>query len=552
MKTFSRQYCNPSFFLFIIISAYFLIALLFYVQNMGGDGLRLPHNIICWGVMLFITLIAGYYILLRKKIKLNDATTFFLIGASLMSLPLLWGEKDVMIFALPRFAGLWGGVCFYLALLQIPMRFSMKIRLIIVFVISALIQACLSFWQLIVTSPENFMEFLPGTRPYGIFQQVNVLASFVATGYACALWLLFQAKTKRSCFLLLFATVVFTVTLEILQSRAGMYGVILYLALILLARYRPKIKGVFIVYIILVISTLLTIHCLKHFGFVENFLRFVGSVDKEGTSAERWRIITITLSMIQKHPLSGWGYGSYEFNLSRFALHHFDYLFGRVDNAHNEFLFEWAEGGVLAISGMIFIVIGYCYLLRRYSPSQITLWGLALPITFHMMVEYPLLLSTPHWMLLLLICRLVTPENCSIRRKNSKRYGMILLSVGIIGVLFMLTGFRTGMLLTEFERNKMQDFTAASTVLNPWAQWDRWQYDSHTSMLLRYYQTHQAGLLISYVDWGKKYLMHKNDIRVFKNIVQINRIYPQQATTMWLQQQWYDYYQLVESSHKVN
>lgn len=552
MNPFYRRYCNPSFFLFLILGVYFLLVLLVYVPNMGGDGLRLPHNMICWGVMLFITLTSGYRILLRKKIKLNEALTFFIIGACLMSLPLLWGKKDVMIFALPRFAGLWGGVLFYLALLQIPMRSSMKIRLIIVFVISALIQACLGFWQLLVASADNFMEFLPDTRPYGIFQQVNVLASFVATGYACTLWLLFQAKTKRSCFLLLIATVVFTVTLEILQSRAGMYGIILYLTLILLVRHRPQIKGVFIVYIILVILTLLTIHCLKSFGIAEHFLRFVGSVDKEGTSAERWKIITITLSMIQKHPLSGWGYGSYEFNLSRFALHHFDYLFGRVDNAHNEFLFEWAEGGVLAISGMIFIVVGYCYLLRRYSPSRIAMWGLVLPITFHMMVEYPLLLSTPHWMLLLLICRVVTSEKCSTRKKNSYRDGSVLVSVGVAGVLFMLTGFLTGMSLTKFERNKMQDFTEASTVFNPWAQWERWQYDSHTFMLLKYYQTHQPELLISYVDWGKKYLMHRNDLRVFKNMVQINKMYPQQATTAWLQQQWYDYYQSVERAHEVN
>lgn len=551
MKPFYRQYINPSFFLFFILAVYFLAALLVYVPNMGGDGLRLPHNIICWGVMLFITLASGYCILLRKIIKVNEALAFFIIGACLMSLPLLWSDKDVMIFALPRFAGLWGGVLFYLALLQIPIRFSMKIRLIIVFVISALIQACIGFWQLLVASPDNFMEFIPGTRPYGIFQQVNVLASFVATGYACTLWLLFQAKTKRSCFLLLFATVVFTAILEILQSRAGMYGIILYLALILLARHRPKVKGVFIVYIMLVIGTLLTIHILKNLGFAEHFLRFVGSVDKMGSNAERWRIITITLSMIQRHPLSGWGYGGYEFNLSRFALHHFDYLFDGVDNAHNEFLFEWAEGGVLALTGMVFIIVGYFYLLRRYSPSRIALWGLALPITFHMMVEYPLLLSTPHWMLLLLICRLVTPEKCSKRKKNSNRYGIALLSVGVMGVLFMLTGFRTGMALTEFERNKMQDFTAASMVLNPWAQWDRWQYDSHTSMLLKYYQTHQPELLISYVDWGKKYLMHRNDLRVFKNMVQINKVYPQQATTTWLQQQWYDYYQSVESAHKV-
>ena len=67
MKPFYRQYINPSFFLFFILAVYFLAALLVYVPNMGGDGLRLPHNIICWGVMLFIILASGYCILLRKK-----------------------------------------------------------------------------------------------------------------------------------------------------------------------------------------------------------------------------------------------------------------------------------------------------------------------------------------------------------------------------------------------------------------------------------------------------------------------------------------------------
>ncbi|CQR23182.1 lipid A core-O-antigen ligase [Yersinia enterocolitica] len=57
-------------------------------------------------------------------------------------------------------------------------------------------QAVLILLQWFVFTADNWMEFDPAQRPYGIFQQVNVLASYLATGYACAVYL-FMVSNKR-------------------------------------------------------------------------------------------------------------------------------------------------------------------------------------------------------------------------------------------------------------------------------------------------------------------------------------------------------------------
>ena len=106
----------------------------------------------------------------------------------------------------------------------------------------------------------------------------------------------------------------------------------------------------------------------------------------------------------------------------------------------------------------------------------------------------------------------------------------------------MLTGFKTGSVLTAFERGGMQDFTAASAVINPWIQWDRWQYDEHSALLIRYNQTRDPALLERYSQWAMCYLERRNDLQVFENIARINKFDPRTERTQWLNRQWREYY----------
>ncbi|MDE5204593.1 O-antigen ligase family protein [Citrobacter amalonaticus] len=194
---------------------------------------------------------------------------------------------------------------FYLALLQFPMSLRVKKILLLILIVSALLQTIIAFWQLSLHSEDNLQEFMPGTRPYGIFQQVNVLASFVATGYACTLWLLFKAENWKVRSLLLAIIALFTINLDLLQSRAGIYGCVLYVIFILLMGNRPRAKGVIPAFFCVVIISIAVIHLMKAFGI--HYFQLLDTVNKEGSNTHRWLIIQATIAMIKEHPLLGWG-----------------------------------------------------------------------------------------------------------------------------------------------------------------------------------------------------------------------------------------------------
>ena len=73
-------------------------------------------------------------------------------------------------------------------------------------------------------------------RSYGVFQQPNVLGSFIATGLALALWLLLaplSTPTRRRQLPLLALLAAFSALLVLIQSRAAWLGGALAAALLL-------------------------------------------------------------------------------------------------------------------------------------------------------------------------------------------------------------------------------------------------------------------------------------------------------------------------------
>lgn len=524
-----------------ILAAYYLLILIVYIPNMGGAGLNLPQNILSWIVIEVIVLIGGMIAIWQTNMRWDMPLVFFATGAMLLTLPLLWSPSSFRLFALARFAGLVGGVIFYLALLQYSLDARLKRHIVMLVVAAAALQCALVIYQASQNSVENMMEFVPGTRPYGIFQQVNVLASFIATGYCCAGWLLYRARSWGWRWVWLSAIALFVVMLDLLQSRAGIIGALLYTLFILAIRFRARHKGMFTLLVAVVSLSLLALHIIKFYGSGSAFLQHFGSVEKGHSTLERWIMIKTSWKMIVAHPFSGWGYGSFEYIASRFSLANYQHLLN-ADHPHNEVLFEWAEGGLLALAGMITIVVGAMWMLRRAPRSGIALWGVMLPIVFHMMVEYPLLQSVPHWFTLLLLCRLAVCRRAFTLPKRSLKISWLMPATAAAGLIFMLTGFKTGSVLTAFERGGMQDFTAASAVINPWIQWDRWQYDEHSALLIRYNQTRDPALLERYSQWAMCYLERRNDLQVFENIARINKFDPRTERTQWLNRQWREYY----------
>ena len=168
-----------------------------YHPNMGGGGLALPQNILAWSVMALTTLIVTFTVCLgRTRLSLTPTARLLLLGIAVLALPLLYTRPEWREDALWRCAGLLGGWLFYIACLQLRLTARQRNLLLFGLLFAVGVQALLAALQLF--APALAWVSPNGSRVYGVFQQPNVLGSFIATGLALALWLLLAPLRRRS------------------------------------------------------------------------------------------------------------------------------------------------------------------------------------------------------------------------------------------------------------------------------------------------------------------------------------------------------------------
>jgi O-antigen polymerase len=530
-----------------ILVIYFVIILNVYYSNMGGSGLNLPQNIICWLVMLAICMLSCVFVVKNNSFITTSQCKILIAGCIVMTLPILWSSWCFLPDAIPRILGLWGGVAFFIALSQMQFSCNQKNILLISICIACIIQCTYVLMQLSFQSVNNWMEFAPGGRPYGTFQQVNVLASIIATGFCIGLRFFHLSRCIRIRCIWLLIIILFVFVLVLLQSRAGWLGAMIYFLFIFFQNIRDKVERKAIYFLVVVILFVLVVFLIiKVNSSNESILNTIGSIDKNGSNKQRWQILKVTLEMIMLHPFSGWGYGSFTYSFARVGYEHFGLFFERnVSHPHNEILFEWAEGGIIAVSGMLITLSPLLLSFRRRVQNnkyQFYLCGLMIPVIVHMMTEYPLYQSVPHWLVLILLFRLtLCNEDFRVVRISSRiPCGVAVMLCG--AGMFLISGFYTQILLTRFERQGMRDFTEASTALNPWAQFSRYFYDENMARLMIFNEVHDPYLLRSYSKWALIYLHCHNDIHVYKNLISVNKILHVQAVDDFIKREGNLYY----------
>ncbi|MDX7546304.1 pilin glycosylation ligase domain-containing protein [Serratia marcescens] len=158
----------------------------FYHPNMGGGGLALPQNILAWSAMALTTLLVTASVCLgRARLSLTPTARLLLLGIAVLALPLLYTRPEWREDALWRSAGLLGGWLFYIACLQLRLTARQRDLLLYGLLFAVSVQALLAALQLF--APALAWVAPNGRRVYGVFQQPNVLGSFIATGLALAL-----------------------------------------------------------------------------------------------------------------------------------------------------------------------------------------------------------------------------------------------------------------------------------------------------------------------------------------------------------------------------
>lgn len=497
----------------MVMAAYLMVAMQIYFPNMGGNGLSLPVNYFAWMLSLSVIFIVGYNSLVTRRYLFTARMKWLLLAALLYSLPLLWTPHAIWREgAMPRVLGIWGGVIFYWALQQLSLTTRHKVIIWSIIAIAVFEQAIMALLQLLIPNKLHFMEFNPDFgRPYGIFQQVNLLASFLAVGYAIALLLWCVAVNKMVKTLLAIAVLILVFIITVIQSRIGWLSCLVILVTFLIySRLNKSCLEIFILSFISFAAALLFI----------NYGPEQALIDKSGSNDHRWMMLRIALELIALKPLVGWGYGSTSWAMGNSAE-------GRLDTArllhpHNEWLYGWLEGGIFAVAAMAIILIVLALpLLRKRAVLQ---WLPLSPLLLHTQTEYPLYQSSLHWVLLLLLCRLAEPEGRLDEHKPS-RFLLLLpasqLIMCLAGIVVLSAGLYSQSLLTKYERQGLQDAQAIDKVPFKWLMKQRSDYDYHIALLQQYNYSRDTELLKQFSLWAEQHILTQNDPAIYYDLVRI-------------------------------
>lgn len=488
--------------LLALLAIYWLVVLNILWFNNGGHGLRLPYNLVCWGAMALMALPIAMTL---KRLRYSATALWLLGGALLMTLPAAWAPNpDGLQEALPRLIGLWGGVAFYFLLLQVRFDRRFITALLTILAVAAVVESVLTliciWWPQFL--PETLQQFTQESHPqgFGIFEQRNVNASFLATGYSGMLALLafHRGGWLKSC--VLGAGVIFvTATLVLVESRIGWIGWAtgtVAIGLLINAKAwhgqsTPQQRWLVLILPLLGMGI----------GFSLLNASVTGVLDEhDGSNHQRILVLIYTLKMIAMHPFKGWGLGMYmgEFQraMASLPVNPSKEIMG---HPHNEALYLWFEGGVTALLGGLCCVAGWlCLARKRYSQWQVVALVMTLPILLHTQVEYPLYFSVPHFMALLLLMRAADKS-----RPTKMRAGRMTKSMAVAAAIYglALTGqcVAVEQTLLRFEVYQLEDMESIAGMKVPWLMEPLWRHDMTLLRLVRFKHSQDKGELVAFM-----------------------------------------------------
>ncbi|CAI0997666.1 O-antigen ligase RfaL [Serratia marcescens] len=535
------------FFLFIFL---LFIPLAIYIPNPGGIGLSLPFNLLVYGGAALLMGVCWRATPLRRMVITPTWRAIF-VACSVLALPVIFTRPEWQSTAVWRLAGLFAGAAFYVTWLQVRMTARQRHAVLYLILSAVMVQALIVLLQLFAPAMAQYWIPADGSRAFGIFQQPNVLASFIATGLSLALaaYVLpgFQRMDPRverwRRRALAVALVLLPMVLVWVQSRTGWLAGALVLGLFVLCFFRRYPQVVALAFLLVTGGAVAAALVLWWGNELGGVLRYASHA---GSNHARYTMLRDTLAMIAEKPILGWGYGSFEYSFQHFRINQTPptAVTEIARHPHNELLLWWVEGGAIALFGMLLLVwAGIKLVVRaRWHDQRTFACGKAsagealalclalLPIALHTQTEYPFYLSAFHWLVFLLLMamldRLVGPRLGSSAGLNRWRLPMLALSM--VALFIMAIGFYSGLVLTQAERNGLQDMrrVEAMPAWVIWTQAERVQFDRQLATLLTFNFSQEEELLENYAQWAQTYLSHRIDKNVYANLMVI--LYRQQ------------------------
>jgi len=505
------------------------------LETPGGSGLYLSYNVIAWMFIVVFIALGCWQITLKHSVAFARIHLYTFVGFIFLLIPLSYGY-EFSDHAIPRILGLAAGILLLFALSQFDELKQNPQQILWWILIAVAIQSCFGLVQYFILEAGDWAGYKPGiNRPHGSFMQPNVMASFMATGFAISLYLSVSSKqcllNKYQTFLCCFCLFSATFLLVILQSRTGYIASISSLILISMYVY-SKNKKQFVIN--LLITGIAIFSALISFNNSDVVKRGVDIYQKVGARSE---IYSITTQMIIDKPISGYGYGNFERSYLDFSnklkLQNPDSNnpMLKLAHPHNEILFWVSEGGIAALIGMLFFIIAYLNSWIKITNKQakrLAILGLIMPLLLHSQLEFPFYSSAAHWLVFILLLWYTDVQShikqycLAIKKTFILRFIAILLTV--IFLPFLVTTLHTGMIITAHEKNGYQDIKSFKSIINPIAWQSRLDANVYSHILVTGLKNHEPQKLLQYIDWALIRVSYKPRAGLYSNILLCLRV----------------------------
>ncbi|MDX1303780.1 PglL family O-oligosaccharyltransferase [Photobacterium sp.] len=524
----------------------FLLAMHYFQHNPGGSGLELPFNAASWIPFSFVIALGLLEISRQKTWRYSRLTVVLFVCCLLLTLPAFYPDADGFGVA-NRLIGLWAGFLFFVGLQQFAFTHKQRQRMLWLILAAVWIQAIFAWYQFFWMEPGNAIGYdTEQNRPYGIFQQPNVMASFLATGLVLSAYLLaripmYRGKWSWQQLIVLLTPVTTIPIIVVLSSRTGWLGAVVGVVLMLPYLRKFAAKAQWRMWLLMVALGL---------SFSWSINNTIGwSPAEERVSLESARAIHIpqAYKMFSKEPLAGYGYGKFEpaYIIQTAKWHQADpeknYGISGLDHPHNELLYWAAEGGILPLLALLAAATAVAFTIRKArNGTQLGLIALFLPITLHTQLEYPFYHSLVHWVTFIILIYWVD----NLTAKYHKYHARYVLTVKFCALLmpvlvtsFMLTTLYSGWLLTKFETTRPVNVDYLIQVNNPWAWQNRFDWDLHLTQLQLGAANHNETLIEEYIHWATQKAVNWPRPALYHNLIAAYQLLDQQAQARQIQQE---------------
>ena len=514
-----------------MLALIYLLVMHLTIANMGGSGSELPTSLWVWFCMLLL-LGCGWPGFIRTSITVAPGTRRIILGVLLMSLPLAWSPNpDWRLDALPRFAALWAGVLLLLLLTHVRFNARQRQTLLYLLAIAGFIQAIYSLLGLHLPNvlpvfEQQVLVAAPGN--ISVFQQRNVAGSFLACGGA--VWLyslgspLFRCQHpreegKRVALISMAVIVLFWALTEILSRIGWLSGICVYVGMICLhwrtapLWRRGLLLGAPAVGVAIGMG-------LMPLSFSEALAQH------DGSTLQRLMILRETLHMIAQHPFAGWGYGGYVWHFSHFiADRAMPIANGRlvIPHPHNELLYWWVEGGLVALLGLMLLVwAGITIFFRTTNRQMLSLLVCLLPLLLHTQVEYPFYQSATHWLTFIVLLSLAAGPPTRAYRGRWLPYVSALMMIAVCaGIFTLLATLRQQSVLTYFEQTPEKYYRQVLALHESGLETARLRKDHALALIVEYQQTGNRQTLSVYIRQATHWLNSWVDADMYDNLINV-------------------------------